>query len=245
MDQFEFYKELYNTENERRAAVNDALSIPIAIVTALVSIAFYLLTTFDYGQGGWIRGTFIGLSIVSTILIAVSVYSLIRAFSDLIKGYEYKGVPYPQELFDWREDLVKYYTKYGNGVAQADEEYRKHLIKKFAEHADYNMRVNDRKTKHVFTAKRYMVLGLVCMALACFPFGYNYFHKAPDVHQVQVVTANSITNTKQNNERRETTTGPRTTTATTTASGQTDPGGQGPTTASPSTVTQADTTARP
>lgn len=244
MDQFDFYKELYTTENDRRITVNDSLSIPIAIVTALVSILFYLLTTFDYGQTGWPKWAFLLLAIVSVVLVAISVYSLIRAFSNMTYGYEYKGLPYPQELLDWHMQLTAHYTKYTSNATRADEEYRDYLIRKFAEHANFNMKVNDQKTKHVFTAKRFMVLGLVGIATACVPFAFNYFHKVPDVHKVEIVTTNPITNTPAPHERRETTTGtaPGTTAPPAAPAGQTDSGRQGATTTAPTTATQTDTT---
>ena len=48
MDQFDFYKELYFKENERRQEVRNSLNIPIAIITALSSAAYFFITSFDY-----------------------------------------------------------------------------------------------------------------------------------------------------------------------------------------------------
>jgi len=116
-----------------------------------------------------------------------AVYSLVRAFSNLTAGFEYKGLPYPMDLVVHRKKLVEYYTLYGKGETEADEKYEEYLIWKFAEHADHNTLVNDQKTRHIFNAKRRMVYSIVGIALACLPFGYNFFHKADPIDRLEVV----------------------------------------------------------
>jgi hypothetical protein len=195
MDQFAFFKDLYLKEEDRRIAINDSLSIPIAVITALVSIAFFLLTTYDYSQHGVVTWLFVLLVGTSIILIFVSVYSLIRAFSNLIHGYKYKGLPYPQDLLNWHKELVKYYTAEDGGFVQAEDEYQKHLIDEFAAYASFNMKVNDRKSKHLFIAKKFMVLSLVCLTVACFPYSYNYLHKATAAPMDKVTNSDQQSNT--------------------------------------------------
>lgn len=230
MDHFEFHKELYHIENERRNTVNESLSIPIAIGTGLLSFLFYLVTTFDYTQSGFSVCFFLVLSILGTIPLGFAVYSLIRAFSNLTSGFEYKGLPYPEDLLEHRKKLIEHYTQYGNGAAEGEEKYQEYLLGKFAEHTNHNTLVNDQKTRHVFNAKRAMVYALVAMGIACIPFGYNYFHKTDPVSKVEVVkvpvTIEETTQPQpppkpQNNGGQGERPG---TTATTTATGQADQG---------------------
>lgn len=203
MNQFEFFKDLYTAEDDRRYAINDAISIPIAIITALVSITFFLLTTYDYSRHGFASWLFIGLVVLSIFLIFRSVYSLIRAFSNLIHGHKYKGLPYPQQLLDWHKQLISYYTVEEGGRPVADVEFQKHLVNEFAEYASFNMKVNDQKSQYLFIAKKYMVLGLVSITIACIPFSYNYFRKTSDGGKIEIVNAGLQPNTPTTNERRE------------------------------------------
>jgi len=200
MDQFDFHKELYHIENDRRYTISESLSIPIAIVTGLLSFLFYLVTSFDYTQDGCMECGFLLFAVIGGIPLCVAVYSLIRAFSNLTTGFEYKGLPYPKDLLDHRQKLVAYYTQYGKGEPEANEKYQQYLIEKFAEHADHNTLVNDQKTRHVFNAKRSMVYALVGIGLACIPFGYNFFHKADPIDRVEVIKLpESITSTAEGN----------------------------------------------
>lgn len=225
MDDLEFHKELYHIENERRNTVNESLSIPIAIATGLLSFLFYLVTTFDYAQNGCSVCAFLVLSIIGAIPLGFAVYSLTRAFSNLTSGFEYKGLPYPKDLLEHRRKLIEHYTQYGAGATKGEEKYKEYLLEKFAEHTNHNTLVNDQKTRHVFNAKRAMVYSLVAMVVACFPFGYNYFHKTDPVSKVEVVkvpeAAEPNTNPQNNGQQRE---GPGSA-ATAAATGQTDQGG--------------------
>lgn len=187
MDHFDFHKELYHIENERRSTVNESLSIPIAIGTGLLSFMFYLITTFDYSQAGCMKCLFIGLVILGALPLAFSVYSLVRAFSNLTSGFEYKGLPYPEDLIDHRKKLIEYYTQYGKGQSEGEEKFEQYLLGKLAEHTNHNTLVNDQKTRHVFNAKRAMVYALVVMGITCLPFGYNYFQKSDPINKVEVV----------------------------------------------------------
>lgn len=187
MDDFEFYKELYQVENDRKDSAQDALGLPVAIVTGLLTFLFYLSTSYDYTQAGVICCIFLILMVIGAIPVMISLFYLIRAFNNIVAGFEYKGLPYPKELFEHRRQLVEHYSKHGNGEDEANEKFIAYLTEKFAEHADHNTLVNDKKMRNIFRAKRFMVYSLVGIGLACIPFGYNFFHKTDPINRVEVV----------------------------------------------------------
>lgn len=69
MDEFEYYKELYFKENERREAVVNSLNIPIAIITGLSSGTYFLITCFDYNIDRFLTLVFLFLIIPTTFFI--------------------------------------------------------------------------------------------------------------------------------------------------------------------------------
>ena len=74
MDQFDFYKELYFKENERRQEVLNSLNIPIAIITALSSVAYFFITSFDYTIDFFLSGIFITLISITGICLLFAIY---------------------------------------------------------------------------------------------------------------------------------------------------------------------------
>ncbi len=191
---YELYKELYHKENERKAEIVNSLNIPIAVTTAISTGIFYFITNFDYQVEGFLNFIFVGLSSITTICVLLSIYNLIRAFSDFTKGYEYTGIPYVQQLHNWYQELKEYYKEHGDKkkTDEADEHLQQHLVDGFVEHIDHNMYVNDRKTKFVFQSKRWLVISLVSILITAIPFGYNFFNKADKIQKIVVLSDDTL-----------------------------------------------------
>lgn len=203
MDYFEFYKELYHKENERKSQITNSFNIPIALNSAISTAIFFFITSFDYSVEPYLSYTFITLTMLNCGCIAISIYNLIHAFSDFTKGYEYTGIAYVQQLFNWREELEDYHkeNKATQPKKKADKDFESFLINDFVDHIDHNMYVNDRKSQFIFKSKRWVVLALVSVLITSLPFGYNFFNKEDKAHQVQIIkslsqNADSITNSK-------------------------------------------------
>ena len=144
MEFFEFYKELYLTENNRRNEVQSALSIPIGIVTALVTGMYFLISNFDYKISLCLNIIFYPLCLISTTWIIFSICYLIRAFGGLDltlilhkkdKGNkpktDYKGLPYAKQLNDWYSDLQEYYADSSEPIDLAKIHFKKYIFETF------------------------------------------------------------------------------------------------------------------
>ena len=197
MDNFELYKELYHKENDRRNEVQDALNIPIAIVSALITAIYFLLTNFDYEVSVIVNYIFYLFSIVTVGCILSSIFYLVKAFSNLTKGYEYSGLSYPKELYNWNIELENYYKTYFDNVSLAEQEFKKHIIEKLVTHTDHNMYVNDEKYGYIYNSKKYLIFCLISILTTLFPFGYNYVLKKDNIQKVQII---NIEREKSNNQ---------------------------------------------
>ena len=187
MDQFDFYKELYFKENERRQEVLNSLNIPIAIITALSSAAYFFITSFDYTIDFFLSRIFITLISITGICLLFAIYFLIRAFSDFTKGYEYSGIPYTKELYDWNKKLEDHFEKYKNDRSLAKEYYTEFITETLVEHTEHNMYVNDKKYGYIYHSNKFLIIALVLTLTTLIPFGYNYFKKDGKIHQIELV----------------------------------------------------------
>jgi len=186
MDKFDFYRELYHKENERRTEVLNSMNIPIAIISALSTALYFVITSFDYKIETFLSYIFCGLCIVATICVLFAIYYLIRAFSNFTKGYEYQGIPYPNELYHWYNELVEHYANNNGTVQDADNHFKDYLINNFTKHSDHNMFVNDKKYEYIYMSKKYLIAGLIITLLIMLPFGYNYFNKKETIHKIEI-----------------------------------------------------------
>jgi hypothetical protein len=239
MNQFEFYKELYFKENERRQEVLNSLNIPIAIITALSSASYFFITSFDYKIESFLSGIFIALISITGICLLFAIYFLIRAFSDFTKGYEYSGIPYTNELYNWNKNLEDHFEEYENDRTLAKEHYSVFITENLVKHTEHNMYVNDKKHGYIYRSKKFLIIALILTLITLIPFGYNHFKKDSTVHKVELMEKelsdeNDITKINEklnqiidslktnNNERQRQGTEKADTNATGTAKGQID-----------------------
>ncbi len=187
MNQFEFYKELYFKENERRQEVLNSLNIPIAIITALSSASYFFITSFDYKIESFLSGIFITLISITGICLLFAIYFLIRAFSDFTKGYEYSGIPYTNELYNWNKNLEDHFEEYENDRTLAKEHYTIFITENIVKHTEHNMYVNDKKHGYIYRSKKFLIIALILTLITLIPFGYNHFKKDSTVHKVELM----------------------------------------------------------
>lgn len=175
MDNFEFYKEMYFKENDRRMEVQNSMNIPIAVITATASVLFYLITTMNYGDGKSNNYIFILLIGISIMGLLISIYNLIRAFGEFFKGYEYSSIPYAQQLYDWNIELEKYYENIGNSSDDAIKHFDKYITENLIKHTDHNMYVNDKKFAYIFKSKKNLVFSIIFTLLSVVPFLFSKY----------------------------------------------------------------------
>ena len=189
MEYLDLYKELYHKENDRRGEIQNSLNIPIAVLTALSTVTYYFMITFDYRVETFLNFIFITIVSLTIACILISVYHLVRAFTEFTftRSYEYTGLPYTKELYDWYEQLKEHFQVHGTD-GDARTHFNEYLEKSFVEHVDHNMFVNDQKSRFIFQSKRWMVFALILTLISTVPFGYNFFNKAEKIPKMIILT---------------------------------------------------------
>jgi len=67
MNIFEFYKELYFHEIDRKERLDSSVSITITIITAIIAVMYFLISNFDYT---------LGISLSISFIITIKHFSL-------------------------------------------------------------------------------------------------------------------------------------------------------------------------
>lgn len=139
---FEFLKNRYDFELERKDKITTAIGLPFAILTAVGTLTVAMARNFAYQANPWLSVPLPRCSDVCALaLFIASIYCLSRAYRD--DTYTY--LPKLAELDSARAEWRAFYRNARPGRADDDaftRELRQHII----EAADYNTTTNDIRT---------------------------------------------------------------------------------------------------
>ena len=206
MNHYEFYKDLYFRENDRRTELENSLNIPFAIITALVAGIYILATTFPYSsEEGAAKYIFIVLMVGTALTLAGAVFFVILVYGDASgffhifnprNTFSYRGIPYAQSLLNWHENLVVFYTSNPplpnsagvvlSALEQADVDLEEYLLNQFVAATNHNTFVNDRKLTDIYRTKKLLIISLIFNFLALFPYMFGFVTKKDEVHKVEL-----------------------------------------------------------
>lgn len=137
MFRFNFYKEWYYKELDRRDQLSNALNIPIGILTALFGLVSYILLNFKYNSN---NHCIVNLFV---LFISLTIISIISTMILLLISYTHK---YKFKTFPLEDFLIKEYTNIENDVNQYNKK-----IDEFNSIVDDNDKINESEKKDIET----------------------------------------------------------------------------------------------
>ena len=193
MKRLDFLKDWYQKEDDRQTALNNSLSIPIGILTGLFAIIFFLTNEFSFKEEEnlWISLLFILLISSSAISWLVVIYNLFISYNKLLKGYEYQALPFPSQLNEQYENLEKWYEENKDQLETSDTVdsiYENQLIEMFTDYLEINISNNDTKAKHLFIAKKTLLITIIIVVISAIPYTLNKILTKSDdkIHKVEI-----------------------------------------------------------
>lgn len=174
MDRFDFYKELYFREHDRRNEINDSLSQPIGIATGVVAALFYFLTTFDYKINITLAIIFLLLALLTFTFISISIFHLIKSYVNLHIGFDYTYLADTSDLEKFYSALKKYYKSVPGTPDRTDEEFEQYIRDEMIKNTDANQKTNKKKSFHRHMSQRNLVFAFPFLIASLIPFAYNY-----------------------------------------------------------------------
>lgn len=220
-DHYEFYKEIYFKEQERRQEVSNALNIPLAIITGLIAGFYVLITTFSYEIHWSIIVVFVLLLLGAVGFLCAGIWWLVLAFATrdgffkikFDNVFEYKTIDFLQNIHDWHAQEHAANMYYDTGVQgieeRANDDLKENLIIQYIEKADHNATVNDLKLSYIFNCKMFLIYSLLLSAAAFLPYLISFFWKPDEIHKIHIEsglsnavgTVPKIDSPTQNNEQ--------------------------------------------
>lgn len=180
MTDLEFYLNWYNKEAERKMALDNALNIPIGILSVTIGADFYLLVHYNFAKSTFFMDTLILTTIgVSFIFSCIATYFLFVSYHGIFRSYTDKGFPIASELLKHKQELIEYYRQQASNFpnVSGEEKFEEYVITKLTEYIDRNVRNNDKKSESLHFAKGHILRALVCLVIAIIPFIINFLNK--------------------------------------------------------------------
>ena len=172
MDNLEFYKEQYYKEIERKNDISNSLATPIGIISALVAGLFYSLTSFNFTLNAILVVVFI-LTLIVILFLSISIFHLIKAFSDIQNGFNYAYLIDTDDLDKYHKELKEYY-KQTNTTDISDEEFKDYVLSELIKSTGINQKNNKSKIKHRYLCHKYMIRAFLTMCILTISFGINF-----------------------------------------------------------------------
>ncbi|WP_299694461.1 hypothetical protein [uncultured Vibrio sp.] len=183
---FELYEKLYFHEMEVRERITNRVQITFALVATGYTILSYMLRMFDNTVNDNATLVFSVSTVFTFVLSFVCVYFLVRAFW----GNTYKGMPSPVETDEYREKLKAHktsieeynqtYPSNQQTKIDVDSLVSKHLYEKFRDCSSHNTEVNDRRSKQIHRAFKWLLFASIPMFVSSVIFiGYDLDISSP------------------------------------------------------------------
>lgn len=191
MFRFNFYKEWYYKELDRRDQLANALNIPIGILTAIFGLVSYILLNFKYNSNNTCVVSLFILFISLTILSIIS--TMILLLISYTHKYKFKTFPLEdfliKEYINVENDVNQFNVKiddYNKIVEDCDKiedserknievEYENNLCNVILSFIKFNAECNDIKSFYIFRAKIALLISFTLTFISLGIYILNHF----------------------------------------------------------------------
>lgn len=177
---FEYYKEQYYFELNRKGQLTTSMSIPIAFMTAIFTAFAYFGLNINCLLGNWTFWIFCLILTVAIFFIIKASINLYKAFTGLDYGY----TPSPDKLF-------KYEQKHKNDT-NLDDKFAYGIKKSYVNTTTKNRINNNFRANHLYKTNVNTIKAIVFIVLAAIPFFIGKNHKDLDLHKNKCLTKNQV-----------------------------------------------------
>jgi multisubunit Na+/H+ antiporter MnhB subunit len=146
MKNTEFYKEFYFKEIERRNELNNAVNLPILIISGIVSIHVYFYSQLKSDE---ILLAFVILSSCTFLCGLHSLFYLARSFSNFFRNHDYQELANMNSFLEYEKQLLESHNE-----VEALRIYKDHLDSEIANCHTVNFAVNIKRTEDIAKSKK-------------------------------------------------------------------------------------------
>lgn len=157
MNELEFYRSLYQRELNRRNDLDNAVNIPIGIITLLTALLYFLI---NHHKFECLKIWNLSMSItifLSIILLLIGIFFLSKSFNNLFVGFKYLNFPTTRELRNYQIQLENYEIE---NKTENIKSFNNYIIEKYVDYSDSHIKINDKRALSLYRAKTLIICSL-------------------------------------------------------------------------------------
>ena len=176
IDRLSLYKEFYFSQISERESIEKRLQLVFAIEVTFVGVIGVLVNGVCKGFGDFSQTLFWFMTLVSIVSLSISIVLFIRAYW----GYEYKMMPFSNQIESYRDTLIRTYESYEDGDKLADAYFQNFLTSYFATWSSHNASVNDYRGLVIYRCVQFIIVALVPLAIGLGLFAFDAVERVGD-----------------------------------------------------------------
>ena len=177
--EFELIERLYFFELDRKQQLESNISLPTGTIVAAFGVLGYYFTHFKFGGEIYqmtyaVETIFLLAASMTCLLLALATYWCFQA----AVGSTYEYLPGAQTLREYFEKLSSWHNAAGkrNAKMNTKKEFETYLIASMAKCSQINWKTNLVRSEELFNAKRFIVLGLVAVAICALSYYIDFWY---------------------------------------------------------------------
>ena len=172
MDSYNFYKSLYDRELSRRIELDNALNIPLTVLTIIVAANAY--TIDDTGSIYTLSDVHFTHLIILLLLpaLAAGVFYMMRSSNNLLKGFAYKNCGYVSDIRKYEQVVAAHNLAVTEEKNKVNFEYE--IIAKLNDWTDNHIIFNDKRSIDLYKCRVWLAIALIITALNFFQIILNH-----------------------------------------------------------------------
>ena len=162
MDNYNFYKSLYDRELNRRKDLDASINLPLTIIGILITGNTYIAKDLFPIQSFCNINFRHFLMLIFFLLIILTTAYLTKSYNNFYKGFKYRNIGNYKELREYQNKVIDYNGRINDPKKNIDFETKN--IDKFVDIAENHCTINDKRSYDLYIAKT-MILFTIATTL--------------------------------------------------------------------------------
>jgi len=177
MNNFDFYKNKYERELNRRNYLDGAINNPIIGITVVVSLNSYIISQYIFKEN-FNSIIVIALLILSFIISFVAVIFIFISVNNLFKGFNYQNFGLLKDFRKFELDL----ELYNKNISEENDRqsFEQKTVEKFIQFADNHTVINDKRGLYLYRSRSLIISAVLLTFINLSFVTINNFKMADD-----------------------------------------------------------------
>ena len=155
---YEFYKNKFDRELNRRNYLDSAINNPVAGITVIVAILSYILKNHNFKNWNCLNYLLISLIAINAITLLVSLYYIFLSNNNLFKGFNYLNFGLLSE-YKKTEKIIKEKNKQSKKDKKIN--FKEMIIEKIILYSDNHTIINDKRAEDLYMSRKYVIISFI------------------------------------------------------------------------------------